>query len=196
MPRAINSRATPPYRSTRSDWRYGACGPPMSGPSSHISPSQRRSSSTIVSDSAVDRAWSVSSTRMMNVPPWCFANSQLKIAVRAPPTWRCPVGDGAKRTRTVIGLEFIGSSLARSEEHTSELQSLAYLVCRLLLEKKKHPTLQARRAPRHIAQHTHLLPHRLLRSTTLHSHALPPLHLPNSLSSPASANSLRTHHVP
>src|SRR2546425_8135614 len=27
--------------------------------------------------------------------------------------------------------------LTRSEEHTSELQSLAYLVCRLLLEKKK-----------------------------------------------------------
>src|SRR2546425_4381227 len=27
--------------------------------------------------------------------------------------------------------------MARSEEHTSELQSLAYLVCRLLLEKKK-----------------------------------------------------------
>src|SRR2546423_14837225 len=28
----------------------------------------------------------------------------------------------------------------RSEEHTSELQSLAYLVCRLLLEKKKNMT--------------------------------------------------------
>src|SRR2546425_7943824 len=28
----------------------------------------------------------------------------------------------------------------RSEEHTSELQSLAYLVCRLLLEKKKKHT--------------------------------------------------------
>src|SRR2546425_10302276 len=28
----------------------------------------------------------------------------------------------------------------RSEEHTSELQSLAYLVCRLLLEKKKEET--------------------------------------------------------
>src|SRR2546425_5126350 len=28
-------------------------------------------------------------------------------------------------------------SQKRSEEHTSELQSLAYLVCRLLLEKKK-----------------------------------------------------------
>src|SRR2546425_4729693 len=29
------------------------------------------------------------------------------------------------------------SIAVRSEEHTSELQSLAYLVCRLLLEKKK-----------------------------------------------------------
>src|SRR2546425_8484036 len=28
-------------------------------------------------------------------------------------------------------------AVVRSEEHTSELQSLAYLVCRLLLEKKK-----------------------------------------------------------
>src|SRR2546425_8214119 len=33
--------------------------------------------------------------------------------------------------RPVVSLE------VRSEEHTSELQSLAYLVCRLLLEKKK-----------------------------------------------------------
>src|SRR2546423_11677658 len=31
-------------------------------------------------------------------------------------------------------------ALVRSEEHTSELQSLAYLVCRLLLEKKKDCT--------------------------------------------------------
>src|SRR3989441_7704156 len=31
--------------------------------------------------------------------------------------------------------------LMRSEEHTSELQSLAYLVCRLLLEKKKKRTM-------------------------------------------------------
>src|SRR2546425_5925915 len=31
-----------------------------------------------------------------------------------------------------------GRSSRRSEEHTSELQSLAYLVCRLLLEKKKN----------------------------------------------------------
>src|SRR2546425_4431617 len=39
--------------------------------------------------------------------------------------------------RITLGL----SPLVRSEEHTSELQSLAYLVCRLLLEKKNHATL-------------------------------------------------------
>src|SRR5687767_15738725 len=33
-----------------------------------------------------------------------------------------------------------GRRVPRSEEHTSELQSLAYLVCRLLLEKKKKKT--------------------------------------------------------
>src|SRR2546425_8821105 len=38
----------------------------------------------------------------------------------------------------------LGRRRTRSEEHTSELQSLAYLVCRLLLEKKKctHEQLQ------------------------------------------------------
>src|SRR5947209_16996872 len=34
----------------------------------------------------------------------------------------------------------------RSEEHTSELQSRQYLVCRLLLEKKKNTTSYATRA--------------------------------------------------
>src|SRR3989441_7773075 len=34
----------------------------------------------------------------------------------------------------------------RSEEHTSELQSLAYLVCRLLLEKKKQSIPQVEAA--------------------------------------------------
>src|SRR3712207_7591653 len=32
----------------------------------------------------------------------------------------------------------VGGRGPRSEEHTSELQSRQYLVCRLLLEKKKH----------------------------------------------------------
>src|SRR3712207_8200078 len=40
--------------------------------------------------------------------------------------------------------EVLARAAARSEEHTSELQSRQYLVCRLLLEKKKtthHPTI-------------------------------------------------------
>src|SRR5438445_10023142 len=37
-----------------------------------------------------------------------------------------------------------GQILERSEEHTSELQSRQYLVCRLLLEKKKKRTLSSR----------------------------------------------------
>src|SRR3989441_12464931 len=37
---------------------------------------------------------------------------------------------------------FLLREVQRSEEHTSELQSLAYLVCRLLLEKKKNRTTQ------------------------------------------------------
>src|SRR2546423_6735038 len=49
-----------------------------------------------------------------------------------------------------------GRVSGRSEEHTSELQSLAYLVCRLLLEKKTStvhpsPTNQARCSTRYNA---------------------------------------------
>src|SRR2546425_8078878 len=40
-----------------------------------------------------------------------------------------------RRSRNLPLAALVG--LPRSEEHTSELQSLAYLVCRLLLEKKK-----------------------------------------------------------
>src|SRR2546425_3320742 len=49
-------------------------------------------------------------------------------------------GDGtAGDRRSLGGVDAVGAvgDDRRSEEHTSELQSLAYLVCRLLLEKKK-----------------------------------------------------------
>src|SRR3989441_6962298 len=48
---------------------------------------------------------------------------------------RGAVVDAGARARYAAVLGICG--MARSEEHTSELQSLAYLVCRLLLEKKK-----------------------------------------------------------
>src|SRR5205814_7369908 len=50
------------------------------------------------------------------------------------------VGAGARSLRDVD--HFVGRQMThhtRSEEHTSELQSLRHLVCRLLLEKKKQP---------------------------------------------------------
>src|SRR5437764_11400278 len=41
----------------------------------------------------------------------------------------------------------VAELLVRSEEHTSELQSPMYLVCRLLLEKKKKKNKQKRHRP-------------------------------------------------
>src|SRR3712207_7816530 len=43
-----------------------------------------------------------------------------------------------------VGVRALGrAQRARSEEHTSELQSRQYLVCRLLLEKKKIPRVRS-----------------------------------------------------
>src|SRR2546429_1536686 len=46
-------------------------------------------------------------------------------------------------TRLRFPVAWLGSRMTgkRSEEHTSELQSRLHLVCRLLLEKKKHQQL-------------------------------------------------------
>src|SRR2546425_3207558 len=43
---------------------------------------------------------------------------------------------------TILPIVKVGT-VVRSEEHTSELQSLAYLVCRLLLEKKKNTDINS-----------------------------------------------------
>src|SRR2546425_8818347 len=57
----------------------------------------------------------------------------------------------AKVNQATITLKDLLPLSGRSEEHTSELQSLAYLVCRLLLEKKKRGACKipnsARRRP-------------------------------------------------
>src|SRR5947209_14761125 len=45
-------------------------------------------------------------------------------------------GDGDLPARLVLGAHRLAEP-ARSEEHTSELQSRQYIICRLLLEKKK-----------------------------------------------------------
>src|SRR2546430_9028735 len=48
------------------------------------------------------------------------------------------VGGGAFLAKEVDDLRADPLQIGRSEEHTSELQSQSNLVCRLLLEKKKH----------------------------------------------------------
>src|SRR5258707_3775666 len=52
-----------------------------------------------------------------------------------------PVGQQYRSSQTM-------SQQARSEEHTSELQSRQYLVCRLLLEKKKLNTARLSASPK------------------------------------------------
>src|SRR3712207_9027269 len=64
--------------------------------------------------------------RSSAVPGWGIQPRRVGRAVR-----------GRRRERTSARRWEGGSDLTRSEEHTSELQSRQYLVCRLLLEKKK-----------------------------------------------------------
>src|SRR3712207_7403793 len=60
---------------------------------------------------------------------------QLLLARRHLPPERLEVDVGRPRLLEEVALLLL--LLLRSEEHTSELQSRQYLVCRLLLEKKK-----------------------------------------------------------
>src|SRR5205823_13482799 len=62
-------------------------------------------------------------SRSRTTPARCPSRCRIRLV----PTATCT----QKRTTSA------GTRSWRSEEHTSELQSLAYLVCRLLLEKKK-----------------------------------------------------------
>src|SRR5205814_9127705 len=69
--------------------------------------------------------------------------STCSWATAARTTPSCPTASAAGQLGVVL------AAVARSEEHTSELQSLRHLVCRLLLEKKKSkppPNLQLHRS--------------------------------------------------
>src|SRR2546425_3767387 len=61
----------------------------------------------------------------------------VSIEARGRVTTGISAHDRAETVRVAIDPRTRPADLLRSEEHTSELQSLAYLVCRLLLEKKK-----------------------------------------------------------
>src|SRR2546425_4975466 len=73
-----------------------------------------------------------------------WSTNSLSITVQSSPTatrraiWEPP--EAYCRVMVMTGGAMAQGFRFRSEEHTSELQSLAYLVCRLLLEKKKKKT--------------------------------------------------------
>src|SRR5689334_24434579 len=54
------------------------------------------------------------------------------------------LGSPAANTLAIVGVAAAVAAAARSEEHTSELQSQFHLVCRLLLEKKKKNKIKER----------------------------------------------------
>src|SRR3989441_4970310 len=79
---------------------------------------------------------------MIRRPPrsTLFPYTTLFRSLRLGPGARARLGVPHDRDDRALGTRVHGHAehVVRSEEHTSELQSLAYLVCRLLLEKKNH----------------------------------------------------------
>src|SRR2546425_4172229 len=82
---------------------------------------------------------------MLSVRDMLLRHTGNRSAVRAPPaTAIAPTTSPSARPRRLRASPATANArptegrYCRSEEHTSELQSLAYLVCRLLLEKKNN----------------------------------------------------------
>src|SRR5262245_62888937 len=73
--------------------------------------------------------------------PFVVDRNELRLSVRSGIAFF--PADGADADSLLRNAEAALKRAKRSEEHTSELQSLRHLVCRLLLEKKKttHNTL-------------------------------------------------------
>src|SRR2546425_5226595 len=72
--------------------------------------------------------------------PRCGSRTTCSMVRRSGVTWGSFSYTSSAAPAICLPLSAVtsaASSTMRSEEHTSELQSLAYLVCRLLLEKKK-----------------------------------------------------------
>src|SRR2546425_5818619 len=76
-----------------------------------------------------DPACATHLTERLTLTP--FVSHKRALPSTSLTTWISCIGKVSPSTNGWVG------GLRRSEEHTSELQSLAYLVCRLLLEKKK-----------------------------------------------------------
>src|SRR5262245_64230693 len=78
--------------------------------------------------------------RMASIAFAATTSGVVAIQVRTYLCFCCP----ASPSRSSSGESTKPGQSARSEEHTSELQSLRHLVCRLLLEKKKKKNTSTR----------------------------------------------------
>src|SRR2546425_12401173 len=127
-----------PSRNARSGTRRGAWETAPAATSPRASGAMRRAVSTAGPQAA--------SASLRPKPPIPYTAASTAAAAAAASADRVSgrrraAGRSSSR-RSVIGTAYKWTSheqqdVGRSEEHTSELQSLAYLVCRLLLEKKK-----------------------------------------------------------
>src|SRR5262249_11383207 len=114
------SQCTSPKRTTNSTLsasaRTSACSSPASGCAASAAPTL----ALVMGRNATRRPQAQQSPRMVRRPP--RISCQVTSSSRPPQRRQCGGG--------------LGVGAGRSEEHTSELQSLTNLVCRLLLEKK------------------------------------------------------------
>src|SRR2546425_8635979 len=86
--------------------------------------------------------------RLVPIPPTASTRPAMGLRERKSNSSQPSAPSAASASRSAVRSRPSTPDI-RSEEHTSELQSLAYLVCRLLLEKKKKHTS--------LLKHTHNL---------------------------------------
>src|SRR5437762_6217726 len=125
--------------SARSDSYAGACIHPNGTAKAKMNnwTGRKRAATTPPALNSVQKIGSVSRLTIIPYPrETMMATTIAEMTIQARYCGPEISGAGRRlpRTRTTIAF---GARLNRSEEHTSELQSPMYLVCRLLLEKKK-----------------------------------------------------------
>src|SRR2546426_5696377 len=114
-----------------------------------VATSSHPSSSNIMAPDRITLpGFTLSCPAYLGAVPWVASNTAKPSptlppgASPSPPTWAAAASDSRSPFKLGAAITAYSSgrstSCARSEEHTSELQSPCNLVCRLLLEKKKN----------------------------------------------------------
>src|SRR2546425_8051587 len=119
---------------SRSRWYRG-----VPGTATRCASSASPPTSTRVPSTSTSTVWAPMRTKYFTAPPACVSSRRLQdrhgLHLRR---LRKQIERPHRHQPVVHAQPVQVARERRSEEHTSELQSLAYLVCRLLLEKKKN----------------------------------------------------------